>query len=118
MEEEFNYDEELEEDEMESKTPSVASKTPALKGSGGGDNISLFFTSTIGPGEKKQKLLVNTGNRISALKQTVGNMFGLEPNDFHLSHGGVTLEESYPLNNYTVEDNDTVLLIPASTAGK
>lgn len=117
MEEEFNYDEELEDNDVETKSPSVASKTPAYKGTNG-DNISIYFTSTIGPGEKKQSLLVNTGNRISALKQTVGNMYGLEPNDFHLSHGGVTLEESYPLNNYAVEDKDTVLLIPASTAGK
>ncbi|MBN2152514.1 MAG: hypothetical protein JW839_13765 [Candidatus Lokiarchaeota archaeon] len=101
-----------------SKTPaagaSIASKTPA---SGGGKDVSVYFMSTIGPGEKKQKLLVNTGNRTSAIKQTVGNMFGLDPNDFHLSHGGVTLDEGLPLSNYDVKDGDTLLLIPASTAG-
>jgi hypothetical protein len=93
----------------------ISSKKPA--GGGGGKNVSLYFMSTIGPGEKKQKLLVNTGNQVGAIKQTVGNMFGLEPEDFHLSHGGVTLDEGLPLSNYSVQDGDTLLLIPASTAG-
>nr|MDO8085794.1 ubiquitin-like domain-containing protein [Candidatus Sigynarchaeum springense] len=105
---------------VSSKTPagtaprSIASKTPAA---GGGKDVSVYFQSTIGPGEKKQKLLVNTGNQVGAIKQTVGNMFGLDPNDFHLSHGGVTLDEGSPLSNYNVSDGDTLLLIPASTAG-
>ncbi|GAB4329316.1 MAG: hypothetical protein Kow0069_36780 [Promethearchaeota archaeon] len=117
-EEEFGFDEELDE-EIDSKTPpaspAVVSKTPAS--GGGGQDISVFFMSTIGPGEKKQKLLVNTGNPVSAIKQTVGNMFGLDPSEFHLSHGGVTLDEGNPLSNYNVKDGDTLLLIPASTAG-
>jgi hypothetical protein len=93
----------------------ISSKKPA--GGGGGKSVSLYFMSTIGPGEKKQKLLVNTGNQVGAIKQTVGNMFGLDPEDFHLSHGGVTLDEGVPLSNYSVQDGDTLLLIPASTAG-
>ncbi len=114
-----DFDEELEE-MVTDKTPvapkpAIASKTPA---SGqGGKELSLYFTSTIGPGEKKQKLLVNTANQVGAIKQTVGNMFGLNPSDFHLSHGGVTLDEGAPLGNYSMQDGDTLLLIPASTAG-
>lgn len=104
-----------------SKTPAkaaqpIASKTPAQKPAG--DDISLYFQSTVGPGEKKQKLLVNTGNKVGAIKNTVGNIFGLNPEDFHLSAGGVTLDENDPLSNYKVKDGDTVLLIPASTAGR
>lgn len=94
----------------------ISSKKPA-GGGGGGKSVSVYFQSTIGPGEKKQKLLVNTGNQVGAIKQTVGNMFGLDPEDFHLSHGGVTLDEGVPLSNYSVQDGDTLLLIPASTAG-
>ncbi|TFG26842.1 MAG: hypothetical protein EU532_08825 [Promethearchaeota archaeon] len=93
------------------------SKTPASKAPTGGKNISLYFTSTIGPGEKKQKLSVNNGNAVSDIKRTIGNIFGLNPADFHLSSGGVTMDESSPLDNYTVSDGDEVLLIPASTAG-
>ena len=69
-----DFDEDLDDDEPEiiDKTPAVASKTPAAKP--GGEQISLFFQSTIGPGEKKQKLLVNTGNTVSDIKKTVGNI--------------------------------------------
>jgi len=112
------FDEDLELDEIEqpagfkSKTP-AASKTPA-----GGKKMSVYFMSTIGPGEKKQKLTVNDGNSVSEIKKTVGNIFGLDPNDFHLSSGGVTMDESSQFSDYDVKDGDDVLLIPASTAGR
>jgi len=107
------FDEEL---ELEEPEP-ISSKTPASKIPSGGRKISVFFMSTIGPGEKKQKLTVNDGNMVGDVKRTVGNIFGLNPNDFHLSHGGVTMDESNPLSDYRVADGDDVLLIPASTAG-
>jgi hypothetical protein len=121
FDEEFDeFDEDLEEDleEPESKTPMepAKSKTPAAQ-QVSGEKINLYFMSTIGPGEKKQKLLVNTGNNVTDIKRTVGNIFGLEPNDFHLSSGGVTMDESSPLGEYDVNDGDEVLLIPSSTAG-
>ncbi len=109
------FDEDLEENVIEQVT---RSKTPASKAPSGGGNISLFFTSTIGPGEKKQKLIINDGNAISDIKRTVGIIFGLNPADFHMSSGGVTMYETSSLNNYSVSDGDEVLLIPASTAGK
>ncbi|HUY00894.1 MAG TPA: ubiquitin-like domain-containing protein [Candidatus Deferrimicrobium sp.] len=113
---EDEFDEELE--EPEEKKPPMKSKTPAKKPSTArGDNISVFFQSTIGPGEKKEKLMVNTGNQVGDIKTTVGNLFGLSPEDFHLSYGGVTMEETNPLSDYNLNNGDTVLLIPASTAG-
>ncbi len=112
-----DFDEDLDDAaEVVSKTPAIASKTPSVPAASG-DQISLYFQSTVGPGEKKQKLLVNTGNRVGDIKTTVGNIFGLNPADFHLSHGGVTMDEGNILNDYNLKDNDTVLLIPASTAG-
>ncbi len=117
MSEDFDdLDEELDE-EIEDKTPTIASKTPNVPQVAGGKDISIFFMSTIGPGEKKQKLLVNTGNQVGDIKTTVGNIFGINPSDFHLSHGGVTLDEGKYIMDYPVKDGDTVLLIPASTAG-
>ena len=73
--------------------------------------------STIGPGEKKQKLLVNTGNKVGDIKETVSNLFGLDPADFYLSSGGVTMDEQNPMKEYYVDDGDDILLIPASIAG-
>jgi hypothetical protein len=98
------------EDEVESKTPSTKVVTAGKK-------ISVFFMSTIGPGEKKQKLTVNDGNLVGDIKETVANLFGLDPADFYLSSGGVTMEETNTLNHYNVSDGDDILLIPASIAG-
>jgi len=105
---EEDFDEELE--PVKSKTPS--SKTPST-----GRKVTLYFMSTIGPGEKKEKLVVNDGNRVSEIKQTLGNLFGLDPEEFHLSSGGVTMDENNQLKDYHVNDGDDILLIPASTAG-
>ncbi len=122
FDDEFNneFDEELEEPISKAPSgekPEIQSKTPVIKGPGGGKKKSLFFTSTIGPGEKKQKLIVDDANKIGDIKHTVGNIFGLNPSDFHLSSGGVTMDENRPLSEYNVDDGDEVLLIPASTAG-
>ena len=95
----------------------IKSKTPGRKNPPEGDKIILYFISTIGPGEKKQKLTVNSGNIISDIKETIGNIYGLEPLNFHLSAGGVTLDEMRQLNDYAIKNGDDVLIIPASTAG-
>ncbi|MFX1470511.1 MAG: ubiquitin-like domain-containing protein, partial [Promethearchaeota archaeon] len=78
---------------------------------------TLYFMSTIGPGEKKEKLTVNDSNRVRDIKNTLGNLYGLDPNDFHLSSGGVTMDENSSLKDYNVNNGDDILLIPASTAG-
>ncbi|MFX1388495.1 MAG: ubiquitin-like domain-containing protein [Promethearchaeota archaeon] len=107
------FDEDLEpirKEPISSKTP--ASKTPAT-----GKKVTLYFMSTIGPGEKKEKLTVNDSNRVDDIKRTLGSLYGLDPNDFHLSSGGVTMDENNQLNDYNVNNGDDILLIPASTAG-
>ena len=107
-----DFDEDL---ELVGEQP-VRSKTPASKTPSTGKKVTLYFMSTIGPGEKKEKLTVNDNNRVKDIKRTLGNLYGLNPNDFHLSSGGVTLDESSQLNDYSVNDGDDILLIPASTA--
>ena len=108
-----DFDEDL---ELVGEEP-VKSKTPASKRPSAGNKVTLYFMSTIGPGEKKEKLTVNNSNRVKDIKQTLGNLFGLNPNDFHLSSGGVTMDEGSHLDDYSVSDGDDILLIPASTAG-
>jgi hypothetical protein len=118
---EDEFDEELEDqiEEYFEESDSVSiedvdSKTPNLSE---GKKISVYFLSTIGPGEKKQKLIIFTGNIVGDIKDTAANLYGLDPLDFHLSSGGVTLDENSTLSDYNVEDGDDILLIPASTAG-
>lgn len=108
-----DFDEDL---ELVGEEP-VKSKTPASKKPSAGNKVTLYFMSTIGPGEKKEKLTVNNSNRVKDIKQTLGNLFGLNPNDFHLSSGGVTMDEGSHLDDYSVSNGDDILLIPASTAG-
>ena len=103
-----NFDEDLE---------PVKSKTPSSKTASTGRKLTLYFMSTIGPGEKKEKLTVNDANNVSDIKQTLGNLYGLDPEEFHLSSGGVTMDEGNQLKDYNLSDGDEVLLIPASTAG-
>jgi len=113
----MEFDEDLEELSSETPEEKVESKTPSVKAIPEGKKISVYFMSTIGPGEKKQKLLIYSGNHVGDIKETVANLFGLDPADFHLSSGGVTMDESFPLKDYNVNDGDDILLIPASTAG-
>ena len=119
LDEDFDesMDEDLDEPASKPPTDDFRVKTPEHKTPSEGKKISVFFLSTIGPGEKKQKLLVYTGNTVGDIKETVANLFALDPSDFHLSSGGVTMDENDLLKDYNVNDNDDILLIPASVAG-
>ncbi len=119
LEEESEENTEEDKEEPFEKIPEeeVETKTPTTKIVSGGKKISVYFMSTIGPGEKKQKLTVNDGNLVGDIKETVANLFGLDPADFHLSCGGITMDETNSLSYYTISDGDDILLIPASTAG-
>ncbi len=120
FEDEFDedLDEDLEELSTEIHEKDINSKNTTEKSEPRGKKISVYFMSTIGPGEKKQKLLLNTGNLVGDIKETVANLFGLNSDDFHLSSGGITMDENTPLKEYNIVDGDDILLIPASLAGR
>ncbi len=80
--------------------------------------IDVFFTSTVGPGEKKVKLSIRMDASLDNVKRSVGTTFGLIPVDFHLAYGGITMDENRKVSDYQVKQGATVLLIPASHAGK
>jgi len=104
-------------EEFDEDLEPVKSKTPSAKTPSAGKKLTLYFMSTIGPGEKKEKLTVNDGNHVTDIKETLGNLFGLDPDEFHISSGGVTMDENNQLRDYELSDGDDILLIPASTAG-
>ena len=91
----------------------TVSKTPV---SGAGQKKNIFFRSTIGA-DKNEKLTVGENTPISDIKETLGNLFGLNPEDFHLSHAGRTMNEESTPADYGIDNGDEVLLIPHSTAG-
>ncbi|MFO8020699.1 MAG: ubiquitin-like domain-containing protein [Promethearchaeia archaeon] len=106
------------EKEINSKTSedssAVHSKTPQEVKA---EKIAVYFASTIGPEKKKQKLAVNKTVPVKELKKTVGEIYGLITANFHLSAGGLTLDENRTLNFYNLSHNDEILIIPSSTAG-
>jgi len=103
---------------LRTKTPSgMKFKTPRETTPNVGEKITLYLLSTIGPGEKKQKLTVDTNNIVLDIKETVGILYGLIPANFHLSSGGVTFDEDVSLYEYNLQDGDEILIIPSSTAG-
>ncbi|MHA2167219.1 MAG: hypothetical protein ACXAAT_15290 [Candidatus Hodarchaeales archaeon] len=71
------------ETEIKSKTP-AASKTPA-SGTTAGPKKNIFFKSTVGP-ERTEKVSVGERTPVREIRDTIGNIFGLSPDDFHLSH--------------------------------
>ncbi|MHA1992828.1 MAG: ubiquitin-like domain-containing protein [Candidatus Hodarchaeales archaeon] len=81
------------------------------------EKITLFFRSTIGPGEKLEKMTVDSEVPIVELKKTVGTLFGLESEDFNLIINGRTADDEDILSNYDIEEGLEVLLIPISQAG-
>jgi len=101
---------EYEEDEPPKKP--IKAKTPS------GARVSLVFRSTIGPGEKMEKLTVDPEVPVKELKRTLGSMLGLDPENFHLSVAGRTLDSDDVLSNYDIADDEEVLIIPVSTAGR
>ncbi len=112
MSENEDFDElEIEEEEEEIVETQMKTKVPS------GARITLFFRSTIGTGEKLEKLTVDPEMGISELKETLGGIFGLDPQDFHISISGRTLDRDDVLSNYEIENGLECLIIPVSTAG-
>ncbi|NHJ02899.1 MAG: hypothetical protein EAX86_12250 [Candidatus Heimdallarchaeota archaeon] len=107
----FDLDEKI---EVKSKTPQQ-SKTP-ISGASAGPRKNIFFKSTVGP-ERTEKISVGERAPVREVRDTLANIFGLNPDDFHLSHAGRTMDESAPIGDYGIENGDEVLLIPHSTAG-
>ena len=104
-------------EKIKDDSSTIKFKTPSIEPVEKGKKTNVFFISTIGPGEKKQNLLIHNNNIISDIKETVGKLYGLVPVNFHLSSGGITLDESLTLKDYNINDGDEILLIPSSTAG-
>jgi hypothetical protein len=104
-------------DLQEIPMPEIKSKEPTQESEEFFDIIKVYITSTIGPGEKKQDLRVKLSNKVIDIKDTIGNIFGLTPANFHLSSGGITFDEQLLLKDYILEEGDEILIIPSSTAG-
>lgn len=109
--------EDLNFDDASEETSSIKSKTPANSKTPAGQKVTVYFQSTVGPNQKQEKLVVSQDAPIGDIKYTVGQIFGLPPEEFHISHAGRTCDPDDTLSNYGVDNGDQLLLIPVSTAG-
>ncbi|MDH5402978.1 MAG: ubiquitin family protein, partial [Candidatus Heimdallarchaeota archaeon] len=111
--------EDLDIDDIEEQEPksAIKSKTPASSKTPGGSKKNVYLQSTVGPAQKQEKLTVSENAPLGDIKYTVSQIFNLPVDEFHLSHAGRTMDPDDTLSNYGVEDGDTILLIPVSTAG-
>ncbi len=110
--------ENLDFEEEITETETIKSKTPATSKTPAGQKVTVYFQSTVGPNQKQVKLVVAEDAPIGDIKYTVGQIFGLPPEEFHISHAGRTCDPDDSLSNYGVDNGDTLLLIPVSTAGR
>ena len=106
--------------EIITKTPKKPMEHPKTKTpeSTISDKILIYFTSTIKKKKKKQEMVIRKSITIKELKKTVGKLYGLHVENFHLSLNGLTLSETREIVSYNVCHKDEILIIPSSTAGQ
>ncbi|MHA2251840.1 MAG: ubiquitin-like domain-containing protein [Candidatus Kariarchaeaceae archaeon] len=95
----------------------ITSKTPGSSKTPAGNKLTVFFQNTVGPSQRQEKMVISENAPIGDIKYTVSQVFGLPAEEFHLSHAGRTMDPDDALENYGVDNGDTILLIPVSTAG-
>ena len=77
------------------------------------DQIRVYVRSLVEPGEKTKIIIVDTTELISIIKERVAILFDYELEKFLLSSGGILLDESSLINDYDIDDDDEIALIPS-----
>jgi hypothetical protein len=76
------------------------------------EKIRVYIRSLVEPGEKTKIIIVDTSDFINVLKRNISILFDYNTEDFLLSSGGILLDEASQINNYNIEDDDEIALIP------
>ncbi|MFX1502121.1 MAG: hypothetical protein ACFFDH_14250 [Promethearchaeota archaeon] len=77
------------------------------------DQIRVYVRSLVEPGEKTKIIIVDTTEQIKMIKESVAILFDYELEDFLLSSGGILLDENSLINDYDIDDDDEIALIPS-----
>ena len=86
---------------------------PPLTTIGMDDKIRVYVRSLVEPGEKTKIIVIETSELVSILKEQVGILFDYSLEDFLLSTGGILLDESEQIRDYSIDDDDEIALIPS-----
>lgn len=76
------------------------------------DQIRLYVRSLVEPGEKTKIIIVDTTELIGIIKEKISLVFDYRLEDFLLSSGGILLKEDSLINEYDIDDDDEIALIP------
>lgn len=86
--------------------------TPPLTTIGMEDKVRVYIRSLVEPGEKTKIIIIETTELVSIIKQQIGILFDYSQEDFLLSTGGILLDESKQIRDYSIDDDDEIALIP------
>ncbi|MFX0077566.1 MAG: hypothetical protein ACFE96_19140 [Candidatus Hermodarchaeota archaeon] len=95
------------------KTDNQIKYNPPLTIIGMDDKIRVYIRSLVEPGEKTKIIIIETSELVSLIKEQVGILFNYGIEDFLLSTGGILLDESKQIRDYTIDDDDEIALIPS-----
>ncbi|MFX1487840.1 MAG: hypothetical protein ACFFBI_01740 [Promethearchaeota archaeon] len=87
--------------------------TPPMKTIEMKDQIRVYIRSLVEPGEKTKIIIINTTDLIRAVKKRIGILFNYKQEDFLLSSGGILLNPNSQINDYEIDDDDEIALIPS-----
>jgi len=77
------------------------------------DQIRVYIRSLVEPGEITKLIIVDTTELISTIKERVGVLFNYKLKDFLLSSGGILLSEEKKIQDYDIDDDDEIALVPS-----
>jgi hypothetical protein len=94
-------------------TDEIIEYNPPLATIGMDDKIRVYIRSLVEPGEKTKIVIIETSELISIIKEQVGILFDYGLEDFLLSTGGILLDETKQIRDYSIDDDDEIALIPS-----
>ena len=86
---------------------------PPLKPFGIEHKFRVYVRSLIEPGAKTKIIIIEKSDFIIELKEKIGILFDYDLTDFVLSSGGILLDDKDQIDNYDIEDDDEIAIIPS-----
>lgn len=77
------------------------------------DQLRVYVRSLVEPGEKTKIVIVDVKDSITTVKKRIGILFNYKQDDFHLSSGGILLNPKSQIDDYDIDDDDEIALIPS-----
>lgn len=77
------------------------------------EQIRVYIRSLVEPGEKTKIIIVDTTELVSTVKNKIAVLFNYDLDNFLLSSGGILLSEDKNIQDYDIDDDDEIALIPS-----